>query len=151
VWCMSRRGNSGEDHWPRETTVELQNREEKNNQFPPCGHVIGSTSIILLRLQLKNNSSSRPPFGTVMQSADLRQFNDRPYRWRLNGSGFWRIFLQRQVRARPMVISAIDRVHSSCVRHVLAARVMLVHYRGRGETREWVTAMNRQLPKDIDE
>ena len=45
--------------------------------------------------QSENNSSSRPPFVAVMQSADLRQFNDRPQLRRLNRSGLRCIFLQR--------------------------------------------------------
>ena len=39
-----------------------------------------------------------------MQSADLRQFNDRPQVRRLNRSSLRCIFLQRQVRARPVVM-----------------------------------------------
>ena len=54
--------------------------------------------------QSENNSSSRPPFVAVMQSANLRQFNDRPQFRRLNQSGLRCIFLQRQVRARLVVI-----------------------------------------------
>lgn len=58
-------------------------------------------------LESANDFSSRPPFIAVMQSTDLRQFNDRPQlRW-LNRSGLRCIFLQRQGRARPVVIIEI--------------------------------------------
>ena len=45
---------------------------------------------------------------------------------------------------------AVDGV-SSCVCFVLAGGVLLVHYRVRSEERKRVTAMNRKVPKDIDE
>jgi len=64
-------------------------------------------------LQSKNNSSSLPPFVAVMQSADLRQFDDRPPLRRLNRSGLRCILLQRQVRARPVVICEIRFEHAS--------------------------------------
>jgi hypothetical protein len=64
---------------------------------------VGNTS-----LQSGNNSSSRPPYVAVMQSADLRQFNDRPQLRRLNRSGLGCIFLQRQVSAGPVVVSEIQ-------------------------------------------
>ena len=42
-----------------------------------------------------------------MQATDLRQFDDRPQlRW-LNRSGLRRIFIQRQVRAHPVVVIEI--------------------------------------------
>ncbi len=43
--------------------------------------------------QSEKNSSSRPPFVAVMQSADLRQFDDRPPLRRLNRSVLRCIFL----------------------------------------------------------
>src|SRR5262249_45673978 len=46
---------------------------------------------------------------------------------------------------------AVDGVDSSCVCHVLADGVLLVHYRVRSEERKLVTAMNRKVPKNIDE
>lgn len=45
-------------------------------------------------LQSENNSSNRPPLVAVMQSADLRQFHDRPQLRLLNRSAVRCIFLQ---------------------------------------------------------
>jgi len=46
---------------------------------------------------------------------------------------------------------AVDGVDSSCVCYFLGGGVMLVHYRVLSEERKRVTAMNRKVPKDIDE
>ena len=89
---ITERGDLGEDPVPGGGGV-----------FPDLGRP-GSE---YTRLQTENDPSSRPPFVAVMQSADLRQFHDRPQLRRLNRSGLRCIFFQRQVRARPVVISEI--------------------------------------------
>ena len=73
--------------------------------FPPGRSLRGSQSTTGRKhLSSVREQFFKPPYVAVMQSADLRQFNDRPQlRW-LNRSGLRCIFLQRQVRAGPIII-----------------------------------------------
>ena len=48
--------------------------------------------------------SSGATFVTMMQPAHLWDHDDWPDVWRLDGAGLWRILLQAEVRAAPMIV-----------------------------------------------
>ena len=54
---------------------------------------------------LRQGGSGRAPLVSMMQSADFRNGDDRSGVWRLDRSVLRAIFLQRQVRPAPMIVT----------------------------------------------
>ncbi len=98
----------------------LGGRNLGNFLFPGAGVFwnLGRPQSESILPQSESDPSSRPPFVAVMQSADLRQFNDRAQVRQLNRSGLRCIFLQRQVRSRPVVIIEVQFERASQRRFV---------------------------------